>query len=78
MEPISQVELAIGRAIRRARIKAKISQSQLAPLIGLPQSGLSKIESGKQYMLFSTALLLKREIGFILGRVKWPQVENLK
>lgn len=52
----------IGAMIRRARKNAGLKQSDLASLIGTPQSHLSKIENGKTDVLVSTLTEIARNL----------------
>lgn len=42
------IDTLIGREVRRHRKSAKVRQTALAPILGLDQSALSRVESGKQ------------------------------
>lgn len=49
--------------VRFWREKRNLSQKALAELAGMPQSGLSQIESGRRGMRASTALRLAQALG---------------
>lgn len=48
----------IGKYIETQRLKANLTQKQLAELAGTKQSNISKIEQGKMYLDFIMALEL--------------------
>lgn len=48
MDP--EITILIGRVIERDRRRRGYNQTALAPMIGLDQSALSRVESGKQQL----------------------------
>lgn len=48
LENHKSLDLEIGQSIRSLRKASKISQTALAEVVELDQSGISRIESGKQ------------------------------
>jgi transcriptional regulator with XRE-family HTH domain len=56
-----------GRNLREERLKAGLTQVQLAELTGIPQSRLSALESGRRDVMVSTAFKLARAIGCSLS-----------
>jgi len=52
-----------GLALRQSRIDRGLSQQQLAELIGVPQSTISEIESGKATIYLQRILSLFMETG---------------
>jgi transcriptional regulator with XRE-family HTH domain len=52
-----------GRNLRSERLKAGLTQVQLAELTGIPQSRLSALEGGNRDIMVSTAFKLARAIG---------------
>lgn len=55
--------LKTGRRIRDARIQKKLSQSELASIVGMRQPDLSKIEEGKKNITLETLARLCRALG---------------
>jgi len=60
---------AIGRAVKKARRASNISQVGLAGLLLVAQSAICRIEKGKQSLLASQAIELRRILGFKLENV---------
>lgn len=56
-------------AIRAARIRAKITQQQLADLVGRDQSEISRIEAGKTALTVPLLLSLAKALGVRPGRL---------
>ena len=56
-------------AIRAARIRAKITQQQLAELVGRDQSEISRIEAGKTALTVPLLLSLAKALGVQPGRL---------
>ncbi|QTX03334.1 helix-turn-helix domain-containing protein [Agromyces archimandritae] len=52
-----------GLAIQQARIGRGLTQQELADLLGIPQSTVSEIESGKSTIYLRRILSLMRETG---------------
>ena len=48
MVQIARTPTQLGEALRRQRVSAGLSQSQLASMTGLRQATISKIESGSE------------------------------
>ena len=65
-----ETRIAFGRNCKAARIEARMSQSTLADLAGIPQSRLSKIEQGKVNITLGTmvaiAKVVKHDLGYLL------------
>ncbi|PJJ61448.1 helix-turn-helix domain-containing protein [Compostimonas suwonensis] len=55
-----------GLAIQQARLDHFMSQQQLAELLGIPQSTISEIESGKSTIYLRRLLTLARATGIEL------------
>jgi len=55
--------LKIGRKVRDARLQKKLSQSELALMVGMKQPDLSKIEEGKKNITLETLASLCRALG---------------
>lgn len=62
-KPKDQVSIAIGRRIKEARIKKKITQQQLAKRIGISQQMLSKVERGMENLSISTIQKIAGKLG---------------
>lgn len=60
LRAINQV---IGERIKIQRCKRGINQTQLAPVLGLDQSALSRVESGRQQLTAAQWVLLNLSIG---------------
>jgi len=60
------VPLDIGNALQQARLARGLSQVMLAQQLGLPQSVISDIESGKSTILVRRILGIARELGLDL------------
>jgi transcriptional regulator with XRE-family HTH domain len=59
--PVSeQMRILIGQNCRAARIKAGLSQGDIAERTGLPQSYISAIEQGKVNLTLETMMILAR------------------
>jgi len=54
----SEIFLKIGRIIREKRLKRKISQSDLARLVGMTQPDISAIEAGRKNITLETLIRL--------------------
>lgn len=59
----SALFLGIGRKIRDARLKKRLSQTQLASMVGMKQPDLSKIEEGKKNITLETLAGLCKALG---------------
>jgi transcriptional regulator with XRE-family HTH domain len=76
----SQAEVAtvIGRNVRDARRRRRISQRNLGPPIGLEQTHVSKIELGQIEPTLSTVIALARElevtVGTLLSGMHWGEI----
>lgn len=58
-----QLNLLIGMVVKRARKLSKVNQSDLAGHLGLEQSALSRVETGRQQLTAAQwAILHKRKI----------------
>jgi DNA-binding Xre family transcriptional regulator len=55
--------LKIGRTIRNARLQKKLSQAELALMVGMKQPDLSKIEEGKKNITLETLASLYKALG---------------
>jgi transcriptional regulator with XRE-family HTH domain len=47
---LKRLDKNIGAFLRKMREEAEYNQTELAPLLGLDQSALSRVESGKQQL----------------------------
>lgn len=56
----------IGKSVKKARERAKLSQQDLAVLMGLDQAGLSRIEAGSQFLWATHVIILRKLIKFRL------------
>lgn len=56
-------------AIRAARIRARLTQQQLAELVGRDQSEISRIEAGKTALTVPLLLNLAKALGVQPGRL---------
>lgn len=77
---IRDLQLYIGREIRRARMARRMSQPQLAELAGMTQARISKIENGETDMKLSTLAILRSALALDitvkpLGKMWPPQDE---
>ena len=59
------IALALGRVVREARKRARMTQSALAALVGLHRSRMSEIERG---VATGTPLVVWVRLGIVLGR----------
>ena len=62
----------IGREVKRIRKKSGMNQTELAPLLGLDQSALSRVENGKQVLTVGqwvTLCLLTKTKDSLTGRL---------
>lgn len=56
----------LGENIRDARIKAGLTQSQLAQLIGMGTSTISNYENGRRYISLETTVVIAIALGVSL------------
>jgi transcriptional regulator with XRE-family HTH domain len=56
-------------AIRAARIRAKLTQQQLAEMVGRDQSEISRIEAGKSALTVPLLLSFAKALGVPPGRL---------
>jgi transcriptional regulator with XRE-family HTH domain len=61
--PHSKGEQAFRRFLRDSRKAAGLRQADLAARLGVPQSFVSKFESGERLLTFLEALSIFRELG---------------
>lgn len=73
-EEKKQFNIIIGRRIRKARLKKKLSQKQLAELVNVPPKYLSNVENGHSGI--SHVLLM--QIGEVLGKGEKYFYKNIK
>ncbi len=59
----SDAEKCLREILREARVKAELRQSDLADLLGAPQSFVSKYESGERLLTFTEALFILECLG---------------
>lgn len=59
----SDAEKCLREILREARVKAGLRQSDLADLLGAPQSFVSKYESGERLLTFTEALFILERLG---------------
>ena len=59
----SDAEKYLREILREARVKAGLRQSDLADLLGAPQSFVSKYESGERLLTFTEALFILERLG---------------
>lgn len=62
-DPHSKEEQAFRRFLRESRKAAGLRQADLAGRLGVPQSFVSKFESGERLLTFLEALSILRELG---------------
>jgi transcriptional regulator with XRE-family HTH domain len=63
-EPVSdELRIAFGRNLREARIRAGLTQAQVAERTGLTQQYVSQIEAGRQNITLATMTALARVTG---------------
>jgi HTH-type transcriptional regulator/antitoxin HipB len=82
MQPGARTAKQIGAAIRRARRRAGMSQTELGAKIGLRQATVSRLERGEAETLLSTLLDVLSALGLEIiidkrGRVSAQDLENL-
>jgi predicted transcriptional regulator len=53
----------VGAAIRRRRSRARLSQWELARLVGIDQSTISRVEGGDRGLRWSTFAKLVEQLG---------------
>ena len=62
-ELTAELQIAFGRNVKAARIKAGMTQTELADLSGLRQHHLSQIENGQMNVTLGTMARLARTLG---------------
>ncbi len=67
---MQSISYPIGKRIKDARDRKKLSQEDLAKRIGIKQQSLSKIEKGKSEPRESTLIALARELDDVFG-IEW-------
>lgn len=60
---IAYEKFSVGILIKKARLKAKIKQSEFARMIGTSQSTVARIEAGKQNLTLATLTLIAHHLG---------------
>lgn len=56
-----EVNLKVGRLIRKLREQAEMSQAEIAEILGLDSSSVSRIENGQQGVYLDSLLVLARQ-----------------
>ncbi len=79
--PPVTTEQRIGATLRRLRKAAKVSQHQLAEVLEVHQSAISRIENGEQAILVSQLMVISKFFGvdatsMLDGRINYWQVAN--
>jgi transcriptional regulator with XRE-family HTH domain len=62
-ETAEQMRALFGANFRQARLKAKLTQVEVAALTGLQQPYISDMENGQQNLTLSTMIILARAVG---------------
>lgn len=60
---LKRLDRNIGAFLRKMREGAECNQTELAPLLGLDQSALSRVESGKQQLTASQLVTFCHALG---------------
>lgn len=72
----SGAEAALRNILRERRVAAKLRQSDLAARLAVPQSFVSKYESGERLLTFVEVLVILQELGMnakdLLARLPTP------
>jgi transcriptional regulator with XRE-family HTH domain len=71
---VSDITLAIGQAIREARISRELSQRELARISGIGQPNIAAIESGRRQPMAQTVIQLFAACGYELVAVAGQKV----
>ena len=73
-----ELELRLGYNVRRRRVRLGLTQHQLGDAVGLPQSAISEIESGRSWVSWPTLQRLGEVLdaspGALLRRARRQQV----
>lgn len=69
------VHLEIARRIRAARIRADLTQGELATRVGRPQSFISKLETGEKQASFVDVLLIARALSVSIASFVPPEIK---
>jgi len=59
----SEAEKSLRETLRQARVNAGLRQSDLAASLGMPQSFVSKYESGERLLTFAETLFILKYLG---------------
>jgi transcriptional regulator with XRE-family HTH domain len=70
---VKRLRLKFGEDVREARIKAGLSQAQLAQRLGRTQQYVSLIESGQRRLPMEAMVLIMRALGLEIDIVTRPQ-----
>ena len=64
---------ALGQAVRHFRDQAKLTQSELAEMVGMNQGDLSRLEAGKMTEQTQRLVALFKALGvrIVVGRAEW-------
>ena len=80
-EVVHQVDVTVGRNIRRRRIQLNLSQSRLASNVGLTFQQIQKYESGKNRvsasMLYEIARSLRSSIDYFFKNVNEDEIQGV-
>lgn len=66
----------IGTEIKIRRIRNRITQKELAGLMGISQTHLSNVENGRTMLGISSLLEIKRYLGCTLDDLLEPDMES--
>lgn len=66
----------IGKEIKIRRIRNRITQKELAGLLGISQTHLSNVENGRTMLGISSLLEIKRYLGCTLDDLLEPDMES--
>lgn len=66
----------IGTEIKIRRIRNRITQKELAGLLGISQTHLSNVENGRTMLGISNLLEIKRYLGCTLDDLLEPDMES--
>ena len=74
----SDEEKCLREMLREARTKAELRQSDLAERLGVPQSFVSKYESGERLLTFVEAMVIFEQLGLPASSVVKRLRENCR
>lgn len=72
-----QFELMVGQSIMKSRIAFGLTQEELAARIGMPQSELSRLESGRRRISMYCSLCVALALGVPLTEIVTPTAMDI-